>query len=130
MQALLLHIVFYGVLKVFCVVAKRSHAFSGVCGFVLHTLFYFYEGFIMYNNIGGKIKALARAGFLIGAIAAMALGYLFITASERTVVPDLIVALGGTFIAWVSSWVLYGFGELIEKTSEIAQNTRSSARRY
>jgi hypothetical protein len=29
----------------------------------------------------------------------------------------------GSLISWISSLALYGFGELIEKTAEIARNT-------
>ena len=37
----------------------------------------------------------------------------------------LVIAIGSLF-SWVGSFCLYGFGELIEKTTEIAENTRSS----
>lgn len=43
---------------------------------------------------------------------------------------DLIgYGLLGPVIAWVSSWLLYGFGELIDKTCEIEYNTRGSMRK-
>lgn len=30
----------------------------------------------------------------------------------------------GPLVAWVSSWILYAFGELVEKTVENEQHTR------
>jgi len=30
----------------------------------------------------------------------------------------------GPFVAWVSTWLLYGFGEIIDKLTEIERNTR------
>jgi hypothetical protein len=41
----------------------------------------------------------------------------------------LLVMVVGPIIAWVSSWLLYGFGELIDKASDIERNTRSGAKK-
>ena len=37
--------------------------------------------------------------------------------------------ISGPFVAWVFSWLLYGYGELIEKTCEIARNTQGGERK-
>ena len=37
------------------------------------------------------------------------------------------VMLGGFLVSWIMSWFLYGYGELIDKTSQIERNTRGLA---
>ena len=87
----------------------------------------------MYQNIGGKIKGLAKGLFIAQAIVyALSIFVATIITIVNAVVyetePLLIVAyvlLGllvgfalavlGIFVAWISTWVLYGFGELVEK---------------
>ena len=79
----------------------------------------------MYENIGNKIKGLATAIFIIGAIAGIALGICCFALQE-----DILIPIGVAFIvispilSWVSSLLVYGFGELIIKTNEIAKNSR------
>lgn len=80
----------------------------------------------MYDNIGGKIKGLAKAVFIVEAIAAVITGFLLMT----SVIPiGLLVMVVGPLVAWVSSWLLYGFGELIDKTCDIARNTHGGERK-
>ena len=77
-----------------------------------------------YDNIGGKIKGLAKACFTVETIAAIITGIGFMVADSDLVLVGLLVMVFGPIVAWVSSWLLYGFGELIEKACEIADNTR------
>ncbi len=91
----------------------------------------------IYSNIGGKIKGLARVLFIIEAIV-FALGVFagtIITIVNLVIYetnPLLIVAyvllgllvgfglaVAGVFLAWISTWVLYGFGELVEKVATL-----------
>ena len=83
----------------------------------------------MFENIGGKIKGLAKAAFIVVAIAAAIIGIALIASDEDLIVTGLLVIVLGSFIAWVSSWFLYGFGELIDNTCEIARNTRGGERK-
>lgn len=76
----------------------------------------------MYNNIGGKIKSLAKSAFFVEAIASIIAGIVFFIDNEPFL--GLISIIAGPLVAWVSSWLLYGFGELIDKVTEIACNTR------
>ena len=78
----------------------------------------------MYDNIGGKIKGLAKATFIVEAIAAAITGISLMVVEEDLIPVGLLVMLVGPIVAWVSSWLLYGFGELIDKTSKIEENTR------
>ena len=36
----------------------------------------------------------------------------------------IILLFVGPIVAWISSWLLYGFGELIDKVCDIERNTR------
>ena len=69
-----------------------------------------------YDNIGEKIKGLAKAFFFIGAIAAVFAGIFLMSDSEDTVLWGLLMIIAGPIISWVSSWLLYGFGQLIENS--------------
>ena len=79
----------------------------------------------MYENIGGKIKGLAKVIFGIEAVAAVIAGIsILASGNDDLAFVGLLVIVGGPILAWASSLVLYGFGELIEKACEIEQNTR------
>lgn len=83
----------------------------------------------MYDNIGGKIKGLAKATFIVEAIAAVITGIALMVSDEDLIPVGLLVMLVGPIVAWVSSWLLYGFGELIDKASDIERNTRGGERK-
>lgn len=84
----------------------------------------------MFNSIGTKIKVAAKVISWIGIIGSIIAGIIIISIGLYNENGDLVgigfgVLLGGSFISWISSWFVYGYGELIEKTSEIAKNTSS-----
>ena len=83
----------------------------------------------MYDNIGGKIKGLAKVIFFVEAIAAVITGFVFMAAHDYLIPVGLLVMILGPIVSWVSSWLLYGFGELIDKTCDIARNTYGSERK-
>lgn len=83
----------------------------------------------MYDNIGGKIKGLAIAVFIAEAIVTFILGIAFVVSNEHIVAIGLIVMILGPIFAWISSWLLYGFGELIDNTCDIARNTQGGERK-
>ena len=83
----------------------------------------------MYKNIGEKIKRLAVTVFIIEAIGAglTALGFIvsgIIYEEFYLAFVGFLVALLGIPTAYVSTWLLYGFGELISCAAEISENTR------
>ena len=75
----------------------------------------------MYDNIGGKIKGLAKAFFIVEAIAAVIAGIALMAIDEDLILFGALALILGPVVAWVSSWLLYGFGELIEKATQTAQ---------
>lgn len=83
----------------------------------------------MYDNIGGKIKGLAKATFAIGAIAAAITGIALMTSDGDLAFIGLLVLFTGPIAAWISSWLIYGFGELIDKVCDIERNTRGGERK-
>lgn len=72
----------------------------------------------MYNNVGNKIKVLAQVTgwtcFAAGFIAWIAL-----LANEN---PLGWAALGGGIAMLISTWFLYGFGQLVQDVHELKNN--------
>ena len=77
----------------------------------------------MYNNIGGKIKVLAIVIGIVEAVSAVITG-MVLCSDSYMVGSGFLTMLLGPVVAWISSWFLYAFGELVEKTSENEANTR------
>jgi len=84
----------------------------------------------MFDNIGKKLKNSAVTIAWVGIIVSILTGIGLIgVGADMRHGGDAFIALGigaiviGSLISWVSSFFMYGFGELIEKTTEIAQNT-------
>ena len=85
----------------------------------------------MFTNIGGKIKGLAKAVCWIGIILSVILGIVSIVSgsdlSERGYMQDgkamatsgWTMLFVGPLLSWVGSFVLYGFGELIDRAVSI-----------
>ena len=80
----------------------------------------------MFDNIGSKIKGLAQALFGLEIIASVIVGVVLI---ENTKGLSLLYVLAGLIVALVSAWVLYGFGEIIDKLCAIERNTRGGERK-
>ena len=70
----------------------------------------------MYNNIGEKIKGLAQGNFFVEAGGAIISGLALIFNENWW---GIFIILGGPIVAWVSSWLLYGFGQLISNSDEV-----------
>ena len=81
----------------------------------------------MYNNIGGKIRGIARALFVILMVVSVISGLFVMFSNPRNELMPLfgilVIVIGG-FLALLLSWLTYGFGELIDKATAIERNTR------
>lgn len=77
----------------------------------------------MFDNIGRKIKALAQVVCWIGIVCSVIYGVVLMTTDEDLVMVGFMVLVMGSVLAWVSSFALYGFGQLIENTDKIVLNT-------
>ncbi len=78
----------------------------------------------LYSNIGGKIKNWAMWIFVVEAIGAVAGALVLLFQGDEFIITGLLTIVLGPIIAWVSSWLLYAFGELVEKTCMNEKNTR------
>ena len=86
----------------------------------------------MFDNIGGKIKTLAKVICVLGIIASVILAIVMFVAAEEGpystegtyTTLGVIFLIGGPLMSRIGSFFTYGFGELIEKTTEIANNTK------
>ena len=71
----------------------------------------------LYENIGGKIKNWAKWIFIVEAIGSVVAAIVVPAASGD---PDDFIWLSallivfGPLVAWVGSWLLYAFGEMVE----------------
>lgn len=83
----------------------------------------------MYNNIAGKIKLLAKIGFIVETIAIVIAGIGILLTDDEVIniLTGVLVMAMGPFAAWASSWVLYGFGELIENTAKLVSNNKTNS---
>ena len=85
----------------------------------------------MFDEIGDKIKRVAKILCWIGIVGSVIIAIItFVKASESYRTEGYYTAMGwilliaGPLYSWVSASLAYGFGELIEKATEIANNTR------
>ena len=78
----------------------------------------------LYFDIGKKIKNWAIWMAIIEAIGSVITGIVFLCVYG---IEDgwwgLIISVCGPVVAYVNTWLLYGFGELIDKACDIAENT-------
>lgn len=84
----------------------------------------------MFDNIGGKIKGLAKVLCLVG-IAVSAIGAIALWCAnsyyQSTIVPGFIVLIVGSVGSWLSSLFTYGFGELIDRVTSIDEKQASQS---
>lgn len=77
----------------------------------------------MYKNIGGKIKILSQILAVAGALISVCFAVIFL--SNDIIGLGFLTMLFGPAIAWASSFVLYGFGHLIENTDKMVGNNNN-----
>ena len=75
----------------------------------------------MFDNIGGKIKMLAVVCTIVGIAGSVITG--FVMMANEMAGWGLLIAVGGSLLSWVGSFLLYGFGELIDGVQGIASLT-------
>ena len=72
----------------------------------------------MYNNIGGKIKAIAAIAGWICLILGIIACIIFWVTDEDLILTGLVSLIFG-IAGLVSSWFLYGFGQLVDDVERI-----------
>ena len=80
-----------------------------------------------YTDIGKKIKSWAKTIFAVEAIMFVLGAIIMLFAAEDgwVIFAAIITAIVGPIIAWVSSWIMYAFGELVDKTASNERNTQN-----
>ncbi len=84
----------------------------------------------MFDNIGSKIKKLATILAVCGIVASIIDGVLILKLGNGTVgsiITGIALIIAGPLISWVSSFFVYGFGQLIENTEVIAENSEKKS---
>ncbi len=75
----------------------------------------------LFDNVGGKIKGLARVLLILGTVISVLAGFILVAGDFATI--GIPVLLLGPLLSLISAWFLYGFGEIVENTSAINRNT-------
>ncbi len=82
----------------------------------------------MFNNIGSKIKKLAKVVCWVSIILSIITGIsLFIAAASGQADPITAVTSGivtvvvGVLVSWLGCFLLYGFGELVDNSTRIRE---------
>ena len=71
-----------------------------------------------FNNIGKKIKAMAKISFYLLSVLFLFYGILLIIKTDNDILGLLWLILG-PIISWISSFVLYGFGQLVDNSDKL-----------
>lgn len=78
----------------------------------------------MFSNIGKKLRTLAVTVCWLGIVISVLTGFVLLVSGEELALVGLLIAGVGSLVSWLTSLFTYGFGELIVKTTEIAENTK------
>ncbi len=81
----------------------------------------------MFNNIGGKIKALAKVVTWLGILGSVISGIVMISnansyyrTNSALIWSGLLTIVLGSLFSWLASFILYGFGELVDNSQHAA----------
>ncbi len=79
----------------------------------------------MFDNIGEKIKVLAKVLFWIGVLGSFVLAfyylYMFSGYGGAAIIIFAVTAFAGGLISWISTIFLYGFGQLVENSDKLVK---------
>ena len=71
----------------------------------------------MFDNIGNKIKKLATFITTIGITASIIVALFIIMNQSSLWVVAFLIAILGSLVSWLGSFLLYGYGELIDQAT-------------
>lgn len=72
-----------------------------------------------FNNVGGKIKVLAKGITWAGIVGSVCGGLGFMITSERVL--GLLILLICPLCFWIFSLLIYAFGQLVENSDKLVQ---------
>lgn len=75
---------------------------------------------MLFDNIGRKLQTLAKILFVVGIIASIVYALILFRASfgNDALVLGVLVLVGGILGSLISSWLLHGFGEIVENSEK------------
>ncbi len=79
----------------------------------------------MFKNIGEKIKILAVVLFVLDIVFCVIWGIVLIALDEDYIAIGILMLVLGPIFALITSWLLYGFAEIIDNTTYTEYNTRT-----
>ena len=74
----------------------------------------------IFGNIGGRIKSLAKTLLWVKFIVWLVVAIYF-SISDTGFLSAGIIFFGGLLVSWVSSLLLYGFGQLIDNSTHMVE---------
>lgn len=75
----------------------------------------------MFNNIGGKLKTLAVVLSCIGIVGSFLTGLYVMSLDESLIFTGFVIMIAGGLTSWISSFMTYGIGQLIENSDILVQ---------
>ena len=78
----------------------------------------------LYSNIGRKIKKFAVISFVVLSVISLLCCVIFLFGEDLR--PFALPLLFAPVLFYFSSWMMYGFGEIIDRVACIEQNTKKS----
>lgn len=88
---------------------------------------------MVFQNIGSKIKTLAKIVLVGGVFISILLAVIQLATADDAYFEDaakelgFVLLIGGPIASYISSILIYGFGQLVENTSKRAENGCSTA---
>lgn len=79
----------------------------------------------MFDNIGAKIKTVAKVVCWIGIIASIIIGFIMLVQDEDTAFAGLLTMVLGSLGSWIGSFITYGFGQLVENSDILVQQGKN-----
>lgn len=80
----------------------------------------------MFDNIGRKIKMLAKVVCWIGIIGSITTGLVLIgmgiDGPDALVTSGVIIVIFGPFFSWIGCFFMYGFGQLVDDTQKLREH--------
>lgn len=85
----------------------------------------------MFDFIGAKIRLVAKVQCWIGIIASVIVGFKVMLSDDggTAFLIGLLILVFGTLFSYVGSFLLYGFGQLVDNSDEIVAQMHRAARR-
>ncbi len=78
----------------------------------------------MFDNIGEKIKTLAKVLTILGSALSVLYGLVLMVSDEGVFFSGIFIMIFGSLLSWVGSFTLYGFGEVINQLEDSNENSR------